>query len=127
MANLKTYLQALLARFVRKNSTDTQFIGNLDWNRSISLSNSFTKEGVDFVATYTTPESGVCVLVTGEIVDGLFITDENQHVNMTCVNSTKIWPAISCVVSKGRQITFNIRTQTLPTIQAVFVPFTRAS
>ena len=125
---LKTYLQALLARFVRKNSTDTQFVGDLDWSRYVNLSSSFVSNGTDFKNTYVTPESGICLISINSIVDGLYIVDETQHVNLVCIDNSKIWPAISCVVAKGRTITFNIRSQTLPSnIQAVFVPFMRAS
>lgn len=128
MLNIKAYLQALLARFVGKNSADTQFVGNLDWNRAINLSNTFVKDSIDYRSDYTTPESGVCVLILNEIVEGLFITDRTQSVNMMCTNSTEIWPSISCVVAKGRQVRFSIRNSSLPAgTQAVFVPFARAS
>lgn len=124
---LKTLLASLLSRFVGKNSTDTQFVGNLDWARAINLSNGFVKNQIDFEKSYTTPESGVCVLAVGDLVEGIFITDKTQGVNMTCISSDKIWPAISCVISKGRQITLSIRHTSLPSVHAVFVPFLRAS
>ena len=124
---LKTLLASLLSRFVGKNSTDTQFVGNLDWTRVVNLSSGFVQNGIDFEKSYTTPESGVCTLVVGDLVEGVFITEKTQGINMTCVSSDKIWPATSCVVSKGRQITFSIRHTSLPVVQAIFVPFLRAS
>ena len=127
MANFKAYLQTLLSRFVSKSAEDTQFVGNLDWGRMIDLSSSFSQVGSDFETNYTTPESGVCLLSVGALVEGIFITDKTQTVNMMCVGNPQIWPAISCVVSKGKQITFSIRHPSFPATQAVFVPFARAS
>ena len=124
---LKTLLASLLSRFVGKNSADTQFVGDLDWARFIDLSSGFIQDGIDFDKSYTTPESGVCAIAVDELVEGLYITDESQHANMICVGNDKIWPAVSCVVSKGRQITFSVRHTSLPTLQAIFVPFKRAS
>lgn len=124
---LKTYLQALLARFIGKNSTDTQFVGDLDWSRAVTVQSSFVKGSLDWTFTYIPAESGVCFFSVKEPVEGLYISKRNNGLILFCLNSTTIWPTITSVVAKATEIDFNIRNDTLPAHTITFVPFMRAS
>lgn len=127
MASFKTYLQALLARFVRKNSTDTQFVGDLDWSRAVTVQSNFVKGSLDWAFTYIPAESGVCFFSVRETVEGLYISKTNNGLILSCLNSTLIWPTVTSVVAKATAIDFCIRKDTLPAHTITFVPFMRAS
>ena len=124
---LKTYLQALLSRFVGKNSTDTQFVGDLDWSRAVTVQGSFVKVELDWVSTYTPAESGVCFFSVNYGVEGLYISKSNDGLILSCLSSTLIWPTVTTVVAKATTIIFGLRNDTLPTHTITFVPFMRAS
>lgn len=127
MNKLLTYLQALLSRFVGKNSTDTQFVGDLDWSRAVTVQSSFVKGSLDWTFTYIPAESGVCFFSVTDIVQGLYISKSNNGLIFSCLNTTIIWPTVTSVVAKATAINFGIRADTLPTHTITFVPFMRAS
>ena len=108
--SLKSCLQLLLSKFVRKS--ETEFISNQampdNWDKKIDLESKLGS----FEGSFTAPSDGYFVLIGGNFIETIWI---NASVNSRIESPqdlTAHWICIYTPISKGMSITYGVSTST---------------